>query len=84
MEFWEILTETHAQFWEESYKIYDQHYIPATGHVCSNEDEDNGVDGKMCTIGNHVVPYFPKIGLAQILAPQFIEKQNQKKNVPKK
>ena len=51
--------------------------------MCDDEDEDDGMDGKMCTIGNRVFPYFPKIGLAQSLAPQFIERTKPKEKCTK-
>ena len=56
------------------YKVYDRRCVPDCGHVCDDENEDECVEEKMCTIGNRVFPFFPKIGLARSLDPQFIKR----------
>ena len=74
----------YLEYCEGCYKIYDRRYVPDSGHVCDAENEDDCVEEKMCTIGNRVFPYFPKIGLARSLNPQFIERTEVKEKNNKK
>ena len=51
--------------------------------MCDDENEE-GCEEKMCTIGNRTFPYFPKIGLAQSLLPSFIERTKPKEKCSRK
>ena len=68
----------YLEYCENCYKIYDRRYVPVSGHVCDDENEDTAEEGKMCTIGNRVFPYFPKIGLARSSTPRYIERTKPK------
>ena len=67
-----------TEYCETCYRIYDRWYVTETGHARDDKDEEVCEDGKMCTIENRTFPYFPKIGLAQSLIPEFIERTQPK------
>ena len=42
----------YLEYCENCYKVFDRRCIPASGHICDDENDDESIDSTMCTIGN--------------------------------
>ena len=75
-----------SKYCDQCFKIYRKDRLESTGgrHICEDENDDEAVDKQLCTIGDRTFPYFPKIGFAPSLAPQFLERTPSKDPCDKK